>query len=177
MKLWPSFCHTSCLRIFIRRKTVLRRKMFIPAIRKPIDTIKGKFSDLKSLTLKTNNKAPMIVAVQAIHFSVSAAFLSLFITQDPCPCSFTIHFYEHIVTQNSFVVHVFFKFLLKICQNFFCKPIGTYLVTFFLCVTNVKASRRYCYIIYVVNGFIHPDLSSKVVCRWSLPTKEAESAS
>lgn len=64
----------------------------MPAMRKPIDTISGKFSDLKSLTLKTNNKAPMIVAVQAIHFSVSAAFLSFVMTQDPCRYSFRFTF-------------------------------------------------------------------------------------
>ncbi|MGO0063801.1 hypothetical protein ACTID9_28025 [Brevibacillus fluminis] len=55
----------------------------MPAIKKPIDTINGKLLDLKSLTLKAINKAPMIPTVQAIHFNMSAAFLSLFIMQDP----------------------------------------------------------------------------------------------
>lgn len=68
--------------------------MFIPAIRNPMETINGKFSDLKSLTLKAISKAPMIVAVQAIHFNVSAAFLSLFMTQNPCRRNFSFHSYD-----------------------------------------------------------------------------------
>ena len=86
-----SSTYTCCLRMFIRRKTVLNRKMFIPAIRNPIETINVKFSDLKSLTLNAINNAPMIVVVQAIHLSISAAFFSLFIYHDPRHLRFSFH--------------------------------------------------------------------------------------
>ncbi len=86
-----SSSYTCCLRMFIRRKTVLNRKMFIPAIRNPIETINVKFSDLKSLTLNAINNAPMIVVVHAIHLSISAAFFSLFIYHDPRHLRFSFH--------------------------------------------------------------------------------------
>lgn len=136
-----SFCYTSCLRRFIKRKTVLMMKMFMPAIKNPMDTINGKFSALKSLAVNAINNPPIAIAVQAIHLSKSAAFLSVFMVQNPCrfgilPC--VVFFVEFIVTQNSLFVHVLFKFLLKICQNFFHKPIEIAIVTFFLCVLIVK---------------------------------------
>ena len=133
--------YASCLRRFNRRKTVLIMKMFIPAIKKPIDTINGKFSALKSLAVNAISRPPITIAVQAIHLSTSAALLSVFIVQNPCRFGFTfwlVFFVELIVTQNSLFVHFLFKFLLKICQKFFHKPLGIYVVTFFLCVLIVK---------------------------------------
>jgi hypothetical protein len=70
--------------VWSNRKTVLSKKMFIPAIKNPIAAISPKFSDLKSLTLNTKRRMPMMLAVQANHFSVFAASNMFFMTHDPC---------------------------------------------------------------------------------------------
>lgn len=77
------YCYASFLRSVIKRNTVLIMKIFMPAIKNPIDTINGKFCDLKSLAVKAIITAPTNNTVQAIHFNTSAAFPSLFITQNP----------------------------------------------------------------------------------------------
>lgn len=117
--LFSSVAYTSCFRIVIKRKTVLKIKMFMPAIRHPIETINGKFSDLKSLTLKAINKTPMLIAVQAIHLSVSAAFLSLFMTQDPCRLRFSFFAYTNYCNTKFTCCSCFVQTFIEKLSNIF----------------------------------------------------------
>jgi hypothetical protein len=78
------FYSARCFDIVISRKTVLSKKMFTPAIKHPMDTMSGRFPDLKSLAFRRKRTIPAMVTAHAIHFNVSAAFLSSFMLPIPC---------------------------------------------------------------------------------------------